>query len=579
MFVSRNDDSTGVMLFRVFVFSWLGVVICCAACRRPTDARRPLVAQVTGSIEIDGLSDAVRIVRDRWGVPHIYARTRDDLFFAQGFVQAQDRLFQMDLWRRSVQGRLSEVLGPNFMERDAMTRRVQYRGDLNAEWAAYGADTRAVATAFVRGINAWVALARERPPEAFTLAGWIPDRWSPSDLLNRTDAFVASGDAIAEIRRAGFSDVIVDAVKRVGAPPFFSGLAAPVHSGADPPQRDNAAVRPADDAPDPATSMARGVSQASVSRGGVLSVSEASVRLRVPAERYVVHLNAPGWNVIGATKPWLPGVVLGHNDRIAWASTPIAADTEDVYVETGAAVRRTITTDAIVVKGRKTPFEFEIEQTPHGVVIASDREHGRVFTLRWSGAEPGAAAELGAVAMNRATSWADLRAALVTWRMPARRLLYADSDGNIGFQDVALVPIRQSREWTGWTTLDDLAHTYNPRERLLTAADRQGAADRPSPEAWFAHVFGITGPARARFNIGPFRRAAADSAVRAIFDPHDWDRSQILVAPGQSESPDSPHFRDLAQAWTRGELVPLAFSDAAVQAYAEATLTLAPRAK
>src|SRR4051812_34310816 len=138
------------------VMCLLSAAICFAGCRPTTDAPRPpLVAQIEGTIEIDGLSDAVRIVRDRWGVPHIYARTRDDLFFAQGFVQAQDRLFQMDLWRRSVQGRLSEVLGPNFMERDAMTRRIQYRGDLAAEWDSYGAGTKAIATAFVRAVNAW----------------------------------------------------------------------------------------------------------------------------------------------------------------------------------------------------------------------------------------------------------------------------------------------------------------------------------------------------------------------------------------------------------------------------------------
>ena len=135
-------------------------------------------------------------------MPHIYAQNQDDLFFAQGFVQAQDRLFQMDLWRRSVQGRLSEVLGPNFVERDAMTRRIQYRGDLDAEWASYGADTKAIAAAFVRGVNAWVALARERPPEEFVLAGWKPELWAPEDLLNRTDAFVASGGALDEIVRA-----------------------------------------------------------------------------------------------------------------------------------------------------------------------------------------------------------------------------------------------------------------------------------------------------------------------------------------------------------------------------------------
>ena len=136
-------------------------VLAAAACRAaPPAAPPPLVAQVSGTIEIDGLGAPVRVVRDRWGVPHLYAQSAPDLFVAQGFVKAQDRLFQMDLWRRSAQGRLAEVLGPNFIERDAMTRRVQYRGDLDAEWASYGPDARAIATAFVRGVNAWVALAR-----------------------------------------------------------------------------------------------------------------------------------------------------------------------------------------------------------------------------------------------------------------------------------------------------------------------------------------------------------------------------------------------------------------------------------
>ena len=231
-----------------------------AAPPAPTPAALP---QVSGTLTVDGLTAPVRVVRDRWGVPHIYARNQDDLFFAQGFVQAQDRLFQMDLWRRSVQGRLSEVLGSNFLERDAMTRRMQYRGDMRAEWASYGPDTEAIAIAFVRGVNAWVDIALEQLPEEFTHAGWRPERWKAEDLLNRTDAFVASSNAIDEVLRARLiaavgarqadallppavgvptvvprdldvatiSPVIVDAVRRVGTPPFFSGLAVPVSDG------------------------------------------------------------------------------------------------------------------------------------------------------------------------------------------------------------------------------------------------------------------------------------------------------------------------------------------------------------
>src|SRR6266851_4492917 len=236
---------------------------CSAACgrRAAPPPLRALSPQVSGTLAVDGLSTPVRVVRDRWGVPHIRAGNQDDLFFAQGFVQAQDRLFQMDLWRRSVQGRLSEVLGPNFIDRDAMTRRVQYRGALDVEWASYGPDTRAIASAFTRGINAWVGLARERSPEEFVLAGWAPEFWRPEDLLNRTDAFVSSHDAQDEVFRArlvtavgaaradrllpaargptvvprGLDEAVVsyfvaDVLRRIGTAPFFVGLAAPLPS-------------------------------------------------------------------------------------------------------------------------------------------------------------------------------------------------------------------------------------------------------------------------------------------------------------------------------------------------------------
>jgi penicillin amidase len=580
----RKHESTKAPFFCVCAFSWLIAPALFSGCRR-APAAPALLAQVSGTIEVDGISEAVRIVRDRWGVPHIYAQTQDDLFFAQGLVQAQDRLFQMDLWRRSVQGRLSEVLGPNFIERDAMTRRVQYRGDVDAEWAAYGADVRAIASAFVRGINAWVTMVRERPPEEFVLAGWTPDFWSPADLLNRTDAFLLSGDAIDEVRRAGLSDVIADALRRVGTPPFFSGLAAAIPAAGLPaapertggsPARGGGKAEPASEKDAAARATPRSVSHVAVTRGGALSLGEARTRFDHPAARYFVHLNAPGWNVIGATAPWLPGVGWGHNHRIAWGMTMASADTQDLYVDGATAgIAKTAIKDSIVVKGRKTPFDFEIELTPRGVVIASDRAHDRVFTVRWSGMEPGAAAELGALGVDRARTWSEFRTALARWRMPSRRVLYADVDGNVGFQDAALVPVRRAGEWAGWLTLDDLPHAFNPPGSSIAAQDPRGAPFSPPREALFAHVLGVTAAARERFDIGPIDRPGTDdSGVRAVFDPAGWDRSQAILAPGQSGSPASPHFSDLATLWARSDAFPLAFSDAAVQATAASTLTL-----
>jgi penicillin amidase len=536
-----------------------GLALCLACvvggCRNtPPSPPAPLGPQVSGTLVLPGLASPVRIVRDRWGVPHIYAESQDDLFVAQGFVQAQDRLFQMDLWRRAVQGRLAEVLGANFIERDAMTRRFQYRGDFDGEWASYGPDTKPIAAAFVRGINAWVARALEHPPDEFVRAGWKPAFWLPVDLLNRTDAFLASGDAIEEVRRSKLHDVVADAVRRVGTPPFFSTMAAPVSADQTATRSDGGAA---------------------ATRGGFLSFSDARHNLSHPSFRYIVHLKAPGWNVIGLTSPWLPGVAAGHNERVAWSMTPLGVDTQDLYAESMKGPK-TVVHDAIIVKGRGEPFVYETELTRHGVVVAFDRANNLEYAVRWSGTEPGAAAELAALAVDRAGTWTDFRAALARWKMPARRALYIDVERNVGFQEAALVPIRRAREWRGWLRTDSLPHGFNPASGSVSAHGL-GADKAISRQAVFAHVLGTGVAARQRFNIGPVDRPPDDdSPVRAVLEPQDWDRSRAINAPGQSESPDSPHFADLARLWSSGEYFPLVFSAEAVRANTEAILTLEP---
>ena len=639
-------------------FVLLGVLcsLCAGtACRRArAPALSPLVPQVSGTLAVPGLAASARIVRDTWGVPHIFAASQDDLFLAQGFVQAQDRLFQMDLWRRSAQGRLSEVLGANFIERDAMTRRMQYRGDLDAEWGSYGPDAKAIAVAFVRGVNAWVALARERPPEEFVLAGWIPERWTPDDLLNRTDAFTASGDALDEIFRARLTaavgaararlllpsdrpietpaeidvasvpDLVADAIRRVGTPPFFLGLAAPATDGT---------VRlPASVPGDPA---------------GTQPDLDRARKLDHPSLRYFVHLNAPGWNVIGATSPWHPGVAEGHNDRVAWSAEPFDADTEDVYVEKlnpanprqveddGRWVDMDARRDRIAVRGRKTPVDYERDSTRHGVIVASDLARHLAFAVRWSGSEPGAAAELAAPALDRASSLAEFREALAHWKMPARRMAVADVDGRRGSAIAALIPARHgwsgalpvpgwtgATAWRGWTSptesrattragpshaaaaslileaarlhpdradalLRKLGALSSSRDSLTAQravivdalADALGErALRAGAPVLFAHPLGVTAAARRRFNVAaPARAGGAVDPFAIAFDAADWDRSSAINAPGQSGSPDSANFADLVTLWSEGKSFPLAFSERAVQAHAAATLTITPR--
>jgi acyl-homoserine lactone acylase PvdQ len=502
--------------------------LCALAACGKAPSPPPIIVQVSGTLTLEGLSSPVRVLRDRWGVPHIYAASRDDLFFAQGFVQAQDRLFQMDLWRRSVQGRLSQVLGANFIERDAMTRRVQYRGDLDAEWASYGPDAKAIATAFVRGVNAWVALARERPPEEFVLAGWTPEFWTPVDLLNRTDVFIESRGTIdfGTWRPASAGPetvpVIADALRRVGAPPFFVGLAADLR-----PRVGAELARPATAEREP---------------------DRQATRLDHPSRRYLVHLNAPGWNAIGATAPWLPGVAIGHDDRAAWDATaaPLGAPwVESVRVNPdnahqidrdGRWIDTVVVKDAVVVKGRK-PFQYESDYTPRGVIIATDRERDVAFTMRWPGVEAGALPALHALTADRSS-------------LP--RLLGVSSGS------VASGPSTRSGP---------------PR------AESGGGLSRTSDGSTvvFAHPLGIGEDARRRFNIGPLTTSASQVALFRISAASDWDQWTAMNAPGQSESPDSVHFKDLAAEWATGNSIPLPFSGRAIESAAETTLLLTPR--
>ena len=498
-----------------------GLALAGSACRNRERPAAPQVAalpQVSGALVVDGLSAPVTVVRDRAGIPHLTATTRDDLFFAQGFVQAQDRLFQIDLWRRSAQGRLSEVLGANFIERDAATRRVQYRGDPEKEWDSYGSEARPIAAAFTRGINAWIDVALDHLPQEFALAGWKPERWRADDLLNRTDAFSASTGALDEIFRARLvaavgaaradlmfppgngirTDVgsgvdlgavttgLGDVLRRIGAPAVFSGLAAPL-LGPFPPD-----AAPAERS----GSNAFAVAGRTGASAAPLLAGDPHRPLTAPSLRYLVHLTAPGWNVIGATAPWMPGVTIGHNDDIAWSMTASRVDVQDLVVEQlnpenprqiryrGTWIDMEVEPDSVVVKGRAEPFDYERLYTRNGVVVGLDRDRQLAYTLRWSGTEPGAAGELASLAIDRATSWTEFRSALGRWKMPPAEFVYADRAGHLGRQLAGLLP-RRSRgaglvpgaagsantAWTGWVPPDALPSTADPRDGFVVSAN------------------------------------------------------------------------------------------------------------
>src|SRR5580698_4217553 len=173
----------------------------------PLDVRaKAALAVIRGTLKVHGLQQTVRVQRDHWGVAHIYAQNEHDLFFAQGFVVAQDRLFQMELWKRSGQGRLAEILGPSYVKRDTSARLLRYRGDMDAEYKSYSPDTKEILEAFTSGINAYIEEIQKPGgiglPLEFQLAGFKPEPWKPEDCLNRLAAYSVTGNGSSELRSA-----------------------------------------------------------------------------------------------------------------------------------------------------------------------------------------------------------------------------------------------------------------------------------------------------------------------------------------------------------------------------------------
>ena len=309
---------------RVFATCALLVPLGIAACRQSSGLkadREPetlsrRLAQTEGTIKVLGLKDQVRVIRDRTGIPHIYAKNVDDLFLAQGFVQAQDRLFQIDLWRRSAQGRLAEILGPEFVERDRLARLLHYRGDIEAEWASYAPDAKPIVEQFVKGINAWVTIVRKNLPIEFVYAGYAPELWMPEDLLSRAEGFTMGGNALGEIFRARLMALVgpqlaaellppepaipVNAAPGVDLGIIDERLAAQlwtIGAGARFSQLEKQAALA-----DGQLSRLEGsnnwvVSGRKSETGKPLLANDPHRNLDHPSLRYLVHLNAPGWNV------------------------------------------------------------------------------------------------------------------------------------------------------------------------------------------------------------------------------------------------------------------------------------------
>lgn len=462
---------------------------------------KAVLATIDGDVKLPGLKESVEVVRDRWGVPHIYAKNQDDLFFAQGFVAAQDRMFQLDLWRRIGVGEMAEVVGESALEADTFARLIRYRGDMDAEWKSYSPDTKQIAIAFTNGINACIKQTGDKLPIEFRILGYQPKLWQPEDILARMAGIVMSRNFSDEVMRAHLIHKLgLEKVRQLM--PTDPARDFVPEKGLDLDGIDSKILKSYQAASKSVQFKPMGTESNNWVIAGPLSASGKPMlasdphrAIAVPALRYVVHLNAPGWNVIGAGEPALPGVALGHNDRIAWGVTIVGTDQADIFVEetnpndptqykvAGAWHPMKVLKEKIRVKGAFHEATVELRYTSHGPVIHQDLKRNRAYALRWAGSDPGGAGYLGGLAVSRAQNKEEFLRALQSWKIPALNFVYADKDENIGWVAAGATPIRPRHdgllpvpasggfEWSGYLSVKDYPQSFNPKNDWLATAN------------------------------------------------------------------------------------------------------------
>lgn len=498
--VSRRSVILGVI-----VLSFVAAIFGIRARQSGTDdlpARaRSVLAKTSGTLKVPGLKKEVRVLRDQWGIPHIYAETQEDLFFAQGFVAAQDRLWQMDLWRRVGEGKLAEVLGPAAIARDRFARLLRYRGDMKAEYESYAPDAREIIQSFINGINTYIELNKDRLPIEFQLAGFKPEKWTPDACLTRMAGYVMTRNAANEIVRARMvrefgTDFVdewfeTDPKQKIQIPEGLDleGLDSKILSAA------TLAGNPINFNPNDGSN--NWVIDGTMSETGLpILANDPHRSIALPSLRYLVHLVGPGWNVIGAGEPTLPGVAAGHNDRVGFGFTIVGIDQQDIYVEEtnpgnpneyryrGKWEKMRVERERIKVKGEQRERDIELKFTIHGPVIHEDKARNRAYSLKWVGSEPGTAGYLASLSLNRARNWNEFQKALERWKVPSENLIYADVDGNIGWAAAGLTPIRKGwhglmpvpgaegrYEWQGFLPMSKLPQVYNPSKHFVATAN------------------------------------------------------------------------------------------------------------
>jgi penicillin amidase len=478
---------------------------------------RRRLPQVEGQKSLAGLEGEVLIHRDEWGIPRIQAASRHDLFFAQGFVHAQDRFWQMELNRRAAAGTLAALVGDVALETDRLSRTLGFSRLANDTWENSADHVRADVAAYAAGVNARLRHARKLPLE-FTLLRSEPEPWTPLDTVAfaRLMAWTLSHGLAGKLTRAQL-------VERLG--PDLAAALEPIFPERNPvtlPEGIEFNALRIDDMMEAAAGPYLGRSMEGAGRGSngwVLSgqrsatghpilCNDVHLPVRTPSLWYYNHLRdvegrdeGKGLHVAGVSLPGLPYVLVGHNAHIAWGATLSFVDCEDLFIEQldmaetvryqyrGSWYEAETIDERIEVRGKQDHIERVIK-TRHGPIISNIMPHdGRALALN-SMALREARSFDGFARLNAAESWDDFRDAIVRIESPTLNLIYADTKGNIGYHLCGKVPLRANgqglvpvpgwtgeHEWTGEVPFEQLPYAFNPKRGFVVTANHRIVGD------------------------------------------------------------------------------------------------------
>jgi penicillin G amidase len=557
-----------------------------------------------GQIAVAGLGERVTVRRDGRGIPYIEAASAHDLFLAQGFVTAGDRLWQMDLLRRTARGELAEVLGDSVLEQDAQARVFGFGMLADGLVARVPPRMQEALAAYAEGVNAWIAAHGDKGlPLEFQLLRYKPKPWRPADslVIGKLFALDLSNSWPLDLLRASFADLPED--RRAALFPEDSPLDVVLlgGDGPSPGATTKPASRPA--LPRGALIEAR-ASQAVVRRaldrvglfaelaamsnnwvvGGARSVTgkpllanDPHLSPSAPSLWYLTHLSGPGLHVAGVTAPGAVGILIGHNDRIAWGVTNLMADVQDLYAESldaagkyptpagprSAQVRK----ERILVRGDKPDaaprvVERDVILTRHGPVVLEAA--GKRFALRWTALDPDASELAAFFSLDAASDWNEFTAALRSFAGPPLNFVYADTSGHIGYYAAGRIPLRASGdgtvpvpgatdagEWSGYVPFGELPHLLDPPSGSIATANNR-VVGRGYPHL-ITRAWGV--PYRARriselLAAKPKLSAADFQAIQAdTYAYADAIFTRAVVEVARAQTPSSAEWAAMVQAF------------------------------